>query len=80
MEKIDRIIAYPVDVWENMISKRNDITLKKVYFNKGLVSGAEGVIRTGEKYRNVKWLHNGRCYYLGKRVRQYDIHFSEQSE
>lgn len=73
MEKIDLIIAYPVEVWEKIVSERDDMKLKKIYFNKGLVSGAEGIILTSGKERNVKWLYNGRCYYNGKRIRQYDI-------
>lgn len=76
MERIDRIIAYPVEVWEKNVSERDDIILKNVHFNKGLVSGAEGLILTNGKERNVKWLHNGRCYYMGKRIKQFDIHFS----
>ena len=76
MERIDHIITHPVEVWERYVSKRDDMALKKINFNKGLVSGAEGTIIAGGKERNVKWIHNGRCYYRGKRVKQFDIHFT----
>ncbi len=73
MIKINAVSGYSIAQWEQAISNRNEITFDEMKLHKGLVCGVFGTIAANNKQYRVKWLHDGRCFYHGKRARQYDI-------
>ncbi len=73
MERINSITSYTIAQWEQAIANRNDISFDEMKLHKGLVCGVSGTIAANNKRYSVKWLHDGRCFYQGKRARQYDI-------
>ena len=75
MERINSITAHTIKEWEDAIATRDEIELERMQLHRGNVSGAYGNISANNKKYQVKWLHDGRCYYFGKRARQYDIIF-----
>lgn len=67
--------AYPICKWEASISKMNNVEFNEFHLHHRLVCGASGIVKINEKSYPVKWLYDGRCFYNGRRLRQYDISF-----
>lgn len=75
MPIINDTLSYPLKVWEDRISSRDDIEYTGFQLHHGLVCGASGLITVSGCKINARWLHDGRCYCKGKRKPLYDIKF-----
>ncbi len=73
MQKINKIISFPISKWEVAISSHQEIEIDEFQLHHGLVCGANGTITVNGKRHHARWLYDGRCYYKGKRVVKYDI-------
>lgn len=75
MERINDITAYPISAWEASAADHPEIEFVEFQLHRGLVCGASGNVTANGKSFRVQWLHDGRCYYKGKRARHYDVAF-----
>lgn len=75
MGRVKYVSAKSVSTWETMTADRPEIEIIEFQLHQRLVCGAKGTITANGKTFPVQWLHDGRCYYKGTRVRKYDVTF-----
>lgn len=77
MPRIINLEPKSIRDWEAAIASRPEIEFSQMFLKKGNVCGVDGWIKANSRQYKVKWLFDGKCYYNGKHVRQYDITFNQ---